>query len=337
MRMVHLRNFAVQAALAWVLLLGMYQISQYLGFVHKNIPGNGPIHLLPKVLLKLMPLAMAFTAELVLCAKGDYSFRRLLKQEKSSSIDLYCYLLSQVQFLVTILTIAFTFSVPYFVDAFLAAYFPKQCSIFPIIAKQTNIGVATFCFLAFSSFVNYWEHRLWHTKVFWPIHRFHHSATEFTILTNLRNHFTEGLLSPFFFTLPLMLMGAPAEIVNVIMAINLFQGFITHMRGEISYGWIGKYLWCDPIFHKVHHSLDKNHINKNFSGMLPIWDVLFGTYAPPKDEIKVGVSDGRHYEELPFWRTYIKDFLDFLRNMRVYWLTPTFAYFCAEDRKLPEK
>lgn len=335
--MVHLRNFAVQAMLGWLLLLGMYKMSQYIDVIHQNIPGNSPSYILLKLLLKVMPVAAAFAAEFMLCARGDYSLRWLLRQEKSSVIDLYCYLLSHVQAVMTILTIIFTFSVPYFVDAFLTAYFPKECSVFLIIAKQTNLGIATCCFFAFASFVNYWEHRLWHTKVFWPIHRFHHSATEFTILTNIRNHFTEGLLSPFFFTLPLMLMGAPAAIVNVIMAINLFQGFITHMRGEISYGWIGKYLWCDPVFHKIHHSLDKEHINKNFSGALPIWDVMFGTYAPPKDKITVGVSDGQHYEELPLWRMYIKDFSDFLRNMYVYWLAPAFSYLCAGDRKLPEK
>jgi sterol desaturase/sphingolipid hydroxylase (fatty acid hydroxylase superfamily) len=46
-------------------------------------------------------------------------------------------------------------------------------------------------------------------------------------------------------------------------------------------GW-ASVLWCSPQVHRIHHSLEPQHFDKNFAFVFPLWDVLFGTYCPPK-------------------------------------------------------
>ena len=38
-----------------------------------------------------------------------------------------------------------------------------------------------------------------------------------------------------------------------------------------------------PDFHHWHHANERDAINTNYAGLLPIWDLLFGTYYMPDD------------------------------------------------------
>jgi sterol desaturase/sphingolipid hydroxylase (fatty acid hydroxylase superfamily) len=37
-----------------------------------------------------------------------------------------------------------------------------------------------------------------------------------------------------------------------------------------------------PVFHRWHHSREREAWDKNFAGLLPLWDILFGTYYMPR-------------------------------------------------------
>jgi sterol desaturase/sphingolipid hydroxylase (fatty acid hydroxylase superfamily) len=37
-----------------------------------------------------------------------------------------------------------------------------------------------------------------------------------------------------------------------------------------------------PRFHRWHHTDETEARDKNFAGLLPLWDILFGTYYMPK-------------------------------------------------------
>jgi sterol desaturase/sphingolipid hydroxylase (fatty acid hydroxylase superfamily) len=38
-----------------------------------------------------------------------------------------------------------------------------------------------------------------------------------------------------------------------------------------------------PEFHHWHHANEPEAINTNFAGLLPVWDIMFGTYRMPAD------------------------------------------------------
>ncbi|MBI1891216.1 MAG: sterol desaturase family protein [Burkholderiales bacterium] len=269
-----------------------------------------------KGFVKFLPLLFALLAELLMASGRTLSFRRLLRWRKTDRIDLYAYVINSVHVAANMLNIVFSFGIAYFLNQLIMYYMPEKFSLFAIIATHIHYTAAALVFIFIISFFNYWEHRLWHTKLFWPIHRFHHSATDFNVLTNTRVHFTEHLLSPIFVTLPATLLGAPLEFIAGYLLFMQFQGFMIHINAEISYGRFGCYVWADPLFHKLHHSTAPEHINKNFSGMLPLWDHVFGTCVYEVRALQVGVNDGAHYEKLPWWRIYLHDFLEFLGNLK---------------------
>src|SRR5262249_23725473 len=60
-------------------------------------------------------------------------------------------------------------------------------------------------------------------------------------------------------------------------------GQIIHLNVGISWGVLTPVV-TGPQYHRIHHSIEPHHQNKNFSSFLPIWDILFGTYYHPSDK-----------------------------------------------------
>ncbi|QAU34543.1 sterol desaturase family protein [Janthinobacterium sp. 17J80-10] len=311
----HLRNFSVFAAAAILLLAG-------LSYFRSHAPGGaaeaslaGVFLFLLKAGVKLLPLLLTLLVEFGLALNKREFLMRLTAWRKSRRIDLYGFILSHLHKLMALLKIAFTLGIPLLLDYLVRDGMPSEFSLFVLFERLAGYPLAILAFVLIATFCNYWEHRLWHSALLWPIHRFHHSATDYNVLIETRKHFTEVLMTPLFFTLPMILLGAPLEFVLAYLALVLFQGFMSHTDQSISYGWIGQFLWIDPVYHKLHHSLSPDHINKNFSGTLPLWDRLFGTYAHADHPIEVGVSDGPHYATQPIWKIYLIDFSELLQNL----------------------
>lgn len=311
----HLRNFTAFAVAALLLLTGLSYLKPHASNSAAELGLAGLFLLFLKAGVKLLPLLLALLVEFGLALDKRDFLLRLTNWQKSRRVDLYGFILSHLHRLLALLNIAFTFGIPFLLDRLIRANMPADLSLFAILDQHAGYPLALAAFVLIATFFNYWEHRLWHSALLWPIHRFHHSATEYNVLTETRKHFTEVLLTPLFFTLPMTLLGAPLEFVLAYLALILFQGFMNHTDQAISYGWIGRHLWIDPVYHKLHHSVASEHINKNFSGTLPLWDRLFGTYAHADRPIVVGVSDAPHYATQPFWKIYLIDFAELLKNL----------------------
>lgn len=311
----HLRNFTVFALAALLLLGGLSYLKSHASNSAAELSIAGLFLLFVKAGVKLLPLLLALLVEFGLALNKRDFLMRLTTWKKSRRIDLYGFILSHLHRLLALLNIAFTFGIPLLLNRLIQDNMPAEFSLFALFNRHAGYPLAIVAFVFIATFFNYWEHRLWHSALLWPIHRFHHSATDYNALTETRKHFTEVLLTPLFFTLPMTLLGAPLEFVLAYLALILFQGFMNHTDQAISYGWIGRHLWIDPVYHKLHHSAASEHINKNFSGTLPVWDRLFGTYAPADHPIVVGVSDALHYANQPFWKIYLIDFAELLQNL----------------------
>lgn len=151
------------------------------------------------------------------------------------------------------------------------------------------IGIVT------KDFADYWSHRAMHTKWGWATHAAHHSDTHVNAFTGLRVHFLESFLM----TLGYVLLLTWLQIPEVIPAVALFyavQGIYVHLDLDWDHGRF-KYLFASPRYHRWHHADVPEAYGKNLASVIPLWDVLFGTYynpgvcSAPMGALKTGVPD----------------------------------------------
>jgi sterol desaturase/sphingolipid hydroxylase (fatty acid hydroxylase superfamily) len=94
------------------------------------------------------------------------------------------------------------------------------------------------------------------------------------------------------FWLPLILLGFDPKLVLAVVAINLGFQFFVHTRAGRHWGALG-YVFNTPSWHRVHHACNDIYIDKNFAGVLVIWDRLFGTFEAEHQDIpcRFGITD----------------------------------------------
>jgi len=132
-------------------------------------------------------------------------------------------------------------------------------------------------------FCYYWAHRLGHEiSVLWAAHAVHHQSEEYNLSTALRQTST-GFLFDWIFYLPLFLIGFPLQILITVNAINLIYQFWVHTRVVKRLGVLDRIL-VTPSNHRVHHAQNERYIDKNYGGMLILWDRLFGTFEEERDD-----------------------------------------------------
>ncbi|MBY0588919.1 sterol desaturase family protein [bacterium] len=149
-------------------------------------------------------------------------------------------------------------------------------------------GAAIFCFLGVD-FCFYWHHRFGHEfAAGWATHSVHHQSEEFNLIVALRQSALEHHLT-FFFYLPLAWLGIPVSWYVAMFAFNLIWQFWCHTRLVKKLGPI-EWVLNTPSHHRVHHGRNLQYLDKNYGGTLIIWDRLFGTFEPEKDEVVYGVT-----------------------------------------------
>jgi sterol desaturase/sphingolipid hydroxylase (fatty acid hydroxylase superfamily) len=179
-------------------------------------------------------------------------------------------------------------------------------------SENALVFVATFIGV---DFCYYWFHRASHkVKFFWAFHLVHHSSQYYNLTVSYRLNWLGTLISPLFF-IPLALIGLPLDFIIISYTFNLVYQFFLHTE---SIGKLGilEHIIDTPSSHRVHHGSNERYIDKNFGGVLIIWDKLFGTYEPEVEDVKYGVTSGfAGYN--PFVLIF-KGFYDLLRNRMSY-------------------
>jgi sterol desaturase/sphingolipid hydroxylase (fatty acid hydroxylase superfamily) len=123
----------------------------------------------------------------------------------------------------------------------------------------------------------YWYHRCAHRiRLFWAEHVNHHSSQYYNLGTALR----QSALAPaykFMYYLPLALIGFHPLAILVQASISLLYQFWIHTEAIGRLGWLEKVL-NTPSHHRVHHGSNALYLDRNYGGILIIWDRLFGTF-----------------------------------------------------------
>ena len=130
-----------------------------------------------------------------------------------------------------------------------------------------------------ADFLYYWMHRFKHEiRWMWADHAVHHSGNRMNVFMNFRLGWTGLLVGTWLMHLPLVLIGFPPSAVITTYALSLvWQAWIhTDMIGKL--WWPLEYVLNTPSHHRVHHSRNPVYLDKNYAGILIIWDRMFGTF-----------------------------------------------------------
>lgn len=134
----------------------------------------------------------------------------------------------------------------------------------------------------FYDFLAYWSHRFQH-RFLWPIHALHHAPTELHV-ANGYAHYLERIADWVLISIPLSLVAFdfPATPFLLVFTLGLLERYI-HSASTIHLGPLATVL-VDNRFHRIHHSIEKRHFDRNFGIVFSFWDRLFGTAWEPRPE-----------------------------------------------------
>ena len=134
----------------------------------------------------------------------------------------------------------------------------------------------------------------WHfashkVRLFWAAHSVHHSGETMTFATAQRLAWTGPLLSGLaFFLAPLVFLGIAPEAIAILLAANLFYQFFLHTELVRSMGPL-EFILNTPSHHRVHHASNPEYLDRNFGGVLILFDRLFGTFAEERGPCRYGI------------------------------------------------
>lgn len=142
-----------------------------------------------------------------------------------------------------------------------------------------------------ADFLYYWEHRASHRiDLLWSVfHSVHHSSPVYDQTTALRLSAIDGLQSGLFYA-PLVLLGFPPPLVLV--AVFLVVAYQTWIHTEMVRRLPRPVEWLlnTPSHHRAHHGSNPEYLDKNYGGVLIVWDRLFGTFEPEVAPVRYGLT-----------------------------------------------
>jgi sterol desaturase/sphingolipid hydroxylase (fatty acid hydroxylase superfamily) len=138
-------------------------------------------------------------------------------------------------------------------------------------------------------FSYYWFHRISHeSRVFWASHVVHHSSQHYNLSTALRQTWVPMTYFPFWLWMPLV--GFEPWMVLLAQAWSLIYQFWIHTeRIRRLPRWVES-VFNTPSHHRVHHGSNEVYLDRNYGGILIVWDRMFGTYEPEGERVKYGLT-----------------------------------------------
>jgi sterol desaturase/sphingolipid hydroxylase (fatty acid hydroxylase superfamily) len=154
---------------------------------------------------------------------------------------------------------------------------------------------------------HYLSHRV---KLLWAFHLVHHSSPWMNLTTAYRLNWLGGFVAPVFF-FPALLLGLSPTFVAVSVLLNLLYQFFLHTELVGKLGWL-ELVFNTPSNHRVHHGSNPKYLDKNFGGVLIVWDRIFGTYQAEEERPTYGVTTGFEGHN-PVWLVF-HGFIDYFRQ-----------------------
>jgi sterol desaturase/sphingolipid hydroxylase (fatty acid hydroxylase superfamily) len=145
----------------------------------------------------------------------------------------------------------------------------------------------------------YWDHRLEHeVRVLWACHVNHHSSRYYNLSTALRQPWTP--FAGWVFFPGLALVGVAPSMIMVSAGLNLIYQYWIHTEAiDRTPRWF-EAVFNTPSHHRVHHGANPQYLDKNYGGILIVWDRLFGTFEPERAQVEYGLT--QNIETFSLWK-----------------------------------
>lgn len=135
----------------------------------------------------------------------------------------------------------------------------------------------------------YWFHRVSHeVRLFWGSHVVHHSSQHYNLSTALRQTWVPMTSFPFW--IPLALIGIPPWMIILQQSISLTYQFFIHTERVGTLPRPIELILNTPSHHRAHHGSNQIYLDKNYGGIMIIWDRLFGSFQPETERVRYGLT-----------------------------------------------
>ena len=178
-------------------------------------------------------------------------------------------------------------------------------AMFVILARITGRGLGSSWFasqplalqwlevLVGGDLVGYGVHRLFHRRPLWRFHAIHHSSETLDWLAAARVHPLNEAIARVLQLIPMFLLGFDPRVVAAAVPFLTFYAIFLHANVRWDFGPL-RYVIASPRFHRWHHTSEAEGLDRNFAGLFPWIDLLFGTfYMTPGREPRLFGLSGR--------------------------------------------
>jgi sterol desaturase/sphingolipid hydroxylase (fatty acid hydroxylase superfamily) len=229
--------------------------------------------------------------EFIIVGWDRSSLKKIIQFKKTVRTDVFFYLLDALN-LYKLITVILSFGI-----FNVLARLIYEITNFNLISTIDNYYMQFIILFIFSDLKNYFSHYIFHRfDPLWSLHEFHHSATQFCMLTRHRGHFLESALKRMIDVIPFAIFGS-IETYLIVMVLTEIHQLVLHSSITSRWGFIGKYIIVSPSAHRIHHSIEREHYGKNFGTTFIFWDRLFGTYYPHIDIKELGVKENPYNKD----------------------------------------
>lgn len=159
----------------------------------------------------------------------------------------------------------------------------------------------------------YTYHRIAHrVRLIWATHQAHHSSEYFNFATALRQKWNNS--GEILMWIPLPLLGVPPWMVFASFSVNLVYQFWVHTE-RIDKLWRPvEFVFNTPSHHRVHHGRDPEYLDRNYGGILIIWDRLFGSFQPELFRPHYGLT--KPVDTFNIWKLQTHEYAAIARDVR---------------------
>ena len=235
-------------------------------------------------------------------SKYKYVFKNVLVNYKPSFLALLITELLPMLLLIHM----FWIWLPYF----------QKIRLFTINLKWYSWIYAYLCFEFAIWLYHFGAHRV---RILWCLHAPHHSPSELNLTVNWVSFFAEGYYSNLIYLIILTLFGVNPVMFVAIMALSTTWGMFAHISERtLKNGKLGilQHFIITPAHHRVHHEKHPLYIDTNFATFVPLWDWIFGTLQPLKEDIREGYGVRRELDVTNFSDLYFGEIVLLYRDIK---------------------
>jgi sterol desaturase/sphingolipid hydroxylase (fatty acid hydroxylase superfamily) len=159
----------------------------------------------------------------------------------------------------------------------------------------------------------YSYHRIAHrVRLIWATHQAHHSSEYYNFATALRQKWNNS--GEILMWIPLPLLGIPPWMVFLSFSVNLIYQFWIHTERIDKLPRPFEFVFNTPSHHRVHHGMDKLYLDKNYGGILIIWDRLFGSFQPELFRPHYGLT--KRVDTFNIWKLQTREYVAIAHDVR---------------------